>query len=112
MATCICDECIHNEICREEGHLDPAMTFCAEKIHKDVAGMPSRTSGLRLSDIISVLPSSWFTVLSPTGEMNNSCTYTYPERFRVLKINYDATQQGICVVVEDMRSMRYEGHAI
>ena len=72
--------------------------------------MISRTSELRLSDIIPVLPSSWFTVLSPTGEMNNSCTYTYPERFKVLKINYDVAQQGICVVVEDMRSMRYDSY--
>lgn len=97
----ICSDCIHDEVCSLEGHLDPAMTICADKLHIDVVGMISRTSGLRLSDIRSVLPSSWFTVLAPTGEMNNACTYTYPEKFKILKINYDVEQQGLAVVVEE-----------
>ena len=59
------------------------------------------TSGLRLSDIWSVLPSSWFTVLAPSGEINNACTYSYPEKFKVLKINYDVEQQSLAVVVEE-----------
>ena len=25
----LCDGCIHNEVCGEEGHLDEALTFCA-----------------------------------------------------------------------------------
>lgn len=97
----ICGDCVHDEVCGLEGHLDPAMTFCADKLQTDVVGMISRTSGLRLSDIWSVLPSSWFTVLAPGGEMNNACTYTYPEKFKVLKINYDVEQQSLAVVVEE-----------
>lgn len=97
----ICSDCIHDEVCSLEGHLDPAMTICADKLHTDVVGVISRTSGLRLSDILSVLPSSWFTVLAPTSEMNNACTYTYPEQFKVLKINYDVEQQSLAVVVEE-----------
>lgn len=62
-----------------------------------------RISGLRLSDIMSVLPDEWFTVLRPSGEMNNSVVYTYPERFKVLKINYDVEQQSICIVVEEVK---------
>lgn len=99
----ICGDCIHNLICGEEGHLDPAMTFCAYKVSTDVAGVLSRVRGLRLSDIMSVLPCDWFTVLSPSGAMNNSVVYTYPERFRVLKINYDVEQQSLCVVVEEVK---------
>ena len=98
----ICGDCIHDKVCGEEGHLDPAMTFCVDKVSTDVIGMISRTHGLRLSDIMSVLPCDWFTVLSPSGEMNNSVVYTYPERFRVLKINYDVEQQSLCVVVEEV----------
>lgn len=99
----ICGDCIHDRVCGEEGHLDPAMTFCAEKVSTDVIGVISRTQGLRLSDIMSVLPCDWFTVLSPSGAMNNSVVYTYPERFRVLKINYDVEQQSLCVVVEEVK---------
>lgn len=99
----ICGGCIHDKVCGEEGHLDPAMTFCAEKVSTDVIGMISRTQGLRLSDIMPVLPCDWFTVLRPSGEINNSVVYTYPERFRVLKINYDFEQQSLCVVVEEVK---------
>lgn len=56
---------------------------------------------LRLSDIWPVLPSSWFTVLAPSGELNNACTYSYPEKFKVLKINYDVEQQSLAVVVKE-----------
>lgn len=97
----ICSDCIHDEVCCLEGHLDPAMTFCADKLQTDVAGALSRTSGLRLSDILPVLPSSWFTVLAPNGEISNACTYSYPEKFKVLKINYDVEQQSLAVVVEE-----------
>lgn len=99
----ICGDCIHARVCGEEGHLDPAMTFCAEKVSIDVTGMLSRIRGLRLSDIMPVLPCDWFTVLRPSGEMNNSVVYTYPERFKVLKINYDVEQQSLCVVVEEVK---------
>ncbi len=99
----ICGDCIHDRVCGEEGHLDPAMTFCAEKVSTDVVGMISRTQGLRLSDIMPVLPCDWFTVLRPSGEMNNSVVYAYPEKFRVLKINYDVEQQSLCVVVEEVK---------
>lgn len=27
----ICDNCIHDEVCGLEGHLDEALTFCANK---------------------------------------------------------------------------------
>ena len=26
----ICGDCVHDEVCGLEGHLDPAMTFCAD----------------------------------------------------------------------------------
>lgn len=103
MTKCICENCIHDTVCGEEGHLDPAMTFCAEHIGTDVVGMISKTHGLRLSDIMPVLPCDWFTVLRPSGEINNSVVYTYPERSRVLKINYDVEQQSLCVVVEEVK---------
>lgn len=28
----ICDNCIHNNVCGLEGHLDEAMTFCIDKV--------------------------------------------------------------------------------
>ena len=28
----ICDNCIHDEVCGLEGHLDEALTFCANKV--------------------------------------------------------------------------------
>ena len=28
----ICENCLHRDICGEEGHLDEALTFCANKI--------------------------------------------------------------------------------
>ena len=31
MAKTICDNCIHDEVCGLEGHLDEALTFCANK---------------------------------------------------------------------------------
>lgn len=34
----ICDNCIHDEICGLEGHLEPAMTYCAWKEEKRPQG--------------------------------------------------------------------------
>lgn len=96
----ICDGCIHNNVCGEEGHLDPAMTFCAELVPCDVVGMLSRINGLRLSDIMGVLPSSWFTVTAPTGAQNDAIPYRHPEQYKVLKITYDEDEKKICVIVE------------
>lgn len=28
----LCDNCIHSDICGEEGHLDDALTYCADRI--------------------------------------------------------------------------------
>ena len=28
----ICDNCIHDDVCGLEGHLDEALTFCANKV--------------------------------------------------------------------------------
>ena len=28
----ICDNCIHDDVCGKEGHLDEAMIFCADKV--------------------------------------------------------------------------------
>lgn len=28
----ICDNCIHDSVCGLEGHLDDALTFCADKV--------------------------------------------------------------------------------
>ena len=98
----ICGDCIHNRICGEEGHLDPAMTFCAEKVSINVAGLLSRVRGLRLSDIIPTLEDTrWFTVVRKTGECNNPDTYSHPELFKVYRISFDTEEQKIVVIVEE-----------
>lgn len=98
----ICGDCIHDRVCGEEGHLDPAMTFCVEKVSTEVVGMLSRVRGLRLSDIIPVLEGTrWFTVVRKSGECNCSVTYTYPEKFKVYRISFDTEEQKIVVIVEE-----------
>ncbi len=34
----ICDNCIHNNVCSDEGHLDEALTFCADKLEERPQG--------------------------------------------------------------------------
>lgn len=34
----ICDNCIHDEVCGLEGHLEPAMTYCDWKEEKRLKG--------------------------------------------------------------------------
>ena len=98
----ICGDCIHDYVCGMEGHLDPAMTFCAEKVGTDVVAMLSRVNGLRLSDLIPVLDTTpWFSVVMETGETNAQVTYTYPERFLVHKISFDTAEKKIVIIVTE-----------
>ena len=98
----ICGDCIHDKVCGEEGHLDPAMTFCADKVSKDVVGMIGRVHGLRLSDLIPYLVDTpWFTVIRKSGETCNQITYTYPERFKVLRISFDHLEQKIVIILDE-----------
>ena len=94
----ICDDCIHDVVCGDEGHLDPALIRCAEK--KPVSLLKRRE--LLLIDIIQYLETGkWFTVIRRTGETCNKITYTYPERFKVVGINFEPSEQKICVIVEE-----------
>ena len=102
----ICNNCIHDDVCGMEGHLEPALKYCFNKISTDTLGaFESKREVLRLSDIIPYLEGSWFTCIVKTGETNNRITYTYPERFRVLSILYCVSEQKLCINVEEI------GHA-
>lgn len=97
----ICDDCIHDEVCGEEGHLDPAMTFCAEKISKATFGLMKRVNGLfMLSDIAPYINGTWFTVIRTTGEPCNQDTYRHPENYKVISIGYDHLEEKIVVAVD------------
>ena len=86
----ICDDCIHADVCGAEDNFEPALKFCANK-------------SLKLSDIIPYLETGkWFTVVKRTGETCNSITYTYPERFKVVGINFEPSEQKICVIVDEV----------
>lgn len=32
MTKTICENCVHTATCKDEGHLDPALTFCADMV--------------------------------------------------------------------------------
>lgn len=34
----ICDNCIHRNVCADEGHYDEALSFCADKIEEKPHG--------------------------------------------------------------------------
>lgn len=34
----ICDNCIHRNVCADEGHYDEALSFCADKIEERPTG--------------------------------------------------------------------------
>ena len=98
----ICGDCIHDAVCGEEGHLDPAMIFCVEKVSRDAVGMIGRIKGLRLSDLIPYLIGTpWFTVIRRTGETCNKCASTYPEKFLVNRIAYDDQEQKIVIILDE-----------
>ena len=102
----ICDNCIHDCVCCLEGHLEPALKYCFDKISTDTLGaFESKREVLRLFDIIPYLKDGWFTCIVKTGETCNKTTYTYPERFRVLDIWYCVSEQKLCIDVEEI------GHA-
>lgn len=99
----ICDNCIHDEVCGMEGHLEPALKFCMNKISNDTLNIFQHPRMmLRLSDLIPYLKGSWFTIIRKTGETNNTCTYTYPEDFRVINVEYNDAERKIAVVVEEI----------
>ncbi len=100
----ICDNCIHDEVCGCEGHLEPALQFCRDKISTDTLSIFQHPRMmLRLSELIPYLNiGNWFTVIAKTGEPNNDITYIYPERFRVLNIQYDEVEKKISVAVEEI----------
>jgi len=99
----LCDNCIHDDICGMECHLEPALKYCANKISADTLSLFQKPLVvLRLSDLIPYLRGSWFTIIRKTGETNNNCTYTYPEDFRVISIEYDEAERKIAVVVEEI----------
>ena len=100
MNKCICNDCIHNDVCRDEGYLDPAMTLCGDKI--STATLHLFSPRLRLSDLQPHLLSNYFTVIKKTGETCNPCTYTYPEKFAVVGIIYDTDEEKICISVEEI----------
>ena len=98
----ICDHCIHDSICGCEGHLDPAMLFCAYMIDKNVAGYLARTSGIRLSDITPLLKdTSWFTVTKRTGETNSKDAFDNPVKYLVLGITFDSLEEKIVIIIEE-----------
>lgn len=44
----ICDNCIHRDVCTDEGHLEESLTFCADKIEERPQGTwISSTDGYR-----------------------------------------------------------------
>lgn len=99
----ICDNCVHDEVCGLEGHLEPALVFCRDKISTDTLSIFQHPRMmLRLSELIPYLNRNWFTVIAKTGEQNNGITYTYPERFRVLNIQYDVDEKKLSVAVEEI----------
>lgn len=71
----ICDNCIHDNVCGLEGHLDEAMTFCAD----------------RVSDVIrqSVQPAEWIRELKELREENkvltSECDRLIKEKSELLK---------------------------
>ena len=97
----VCDDCIHDEVCGEESHLEPACVYCAEK--KPVSLLKREGGELLLIDLIPCLnEENWFTVIRRTGETCNQITYIYPERFKVVHVGYDTYEQKICVVVDEV----------
>ena len=98
----ICDNCIHDDVCGMEGHLEPALKFCANKISTDTLKMFSKTiTPLRLADLIPFLKDKWFTCIKSTGETNNQNTYIRPDKFYVVGIWYCVEEDKICVDVEE-----------
>ena len=103
----ICDNCIHNAVCGDEGYLEPALKYCFDKISTDTLGaFVSKRELLLLSDIIPYLDGDWFTCIVKTGETCNKTTYTYPERFKVLGIWYCKEEQKLCINVEEIGQLK------
>ena len=98
----ICDNCIHDSVCCLEGHLEPALKFCGDKISTNTLKMFSKTATpLRLADLIPVLNGEWFTCIKRTGETNNQTTYIRADKFYVVGIWYCTEEGKICIDVEE-----------
>ena len=106
-----CSDCIHEVVCdatvdairryREDAGLYPA---CCQFVEKNpVYLLKQNGRELLLIDIVTFLePGKWFTVVRRTGETCNQITYTYPERFKVVGINFEPSEQKICVIVDEV----------
>lgn len=74
-----------------------------EKEKKPVSLLRRNGGELLLIDIIPFLETGkWFTVVRRTGQTCNKITYTYPERFKVVGINFEPSEQKICVMVDEV----------
>ena len=99
----MCDNCIHDDVCGMEGHLEPALKFCGDKISTDTLKLFSKTvTCLRLSDLIPFINDTWYTRLVRTGELDNQTVYIRPDKFRVVGIHYCSQEGKICVDVDEV----------
>lgn len=98
----ICDNCIHDDVCCLEGHLEPALKFCGDKISTGTLRMFNKTvTRLRLADLMPFLKDEWFTCIKSTGEISEQNTYIRPDKFYVVGIWYCVDEGKICVDVEE-----------
>lgn len=99
----LCDNCIHMEVCNDEGKWEPAMKFCAEQIPKETFGFIRRSNGLLLSDVYPFIRCRYYTLLEKTGEEDNPDTYNNPTEYRVVSIDFDNIKNKIVIIVEPFK---------
>lgn len=99
----LCDDCIHRDVCGDEGCCDPAMVYCRNRITEDVAGFIGRKNGLLLITLMPLLTKPYFTVVAATEQVNDQDTYEHPANYKVISIDYSNEEGKLMVVVDKIQ---------
>ena len=99
----LCDDCIHSDVCNDEGHLDPGMVYCVSQLSEDTVGFLGRKHGLLLVTVQQLITYKYFTVIQTTGEVNSQDAARHPANYKVLNIDYAPEEDKIVVTIEPIK---------
>lgn len=99
----LCDDCIHRDVCGDEGCCDPAMVYCINRLTEDVAGFIGRKNGLLLTTLMPLLTKPYFTVVAATEQANDQDTYDHPANYKVISIDYNKDIEKLMIIVDKIQ---------
>ena len=97
----ICDDCVHREVCGDEGAFEPALQYCVNRLTEDVVGFIGRRSGLSLVTVLPFIKGKYYTLLVPDKKVNALEVKTNPADYKIIGIQLiEGGPKEITITVE------------